>query len=67
MEVEEIDKLWKASYERERKLEEEYMRTHKISSRGIVLTPEIEAEHAERKWLFCALFVRCCKPNKNPL
>lgn len=50
--IDELDRLWKASYERERKLKEEYMRTHTISSRGIILTPEIKAEHAERKRLF---------------
>lgn len=56
---EELDQRWKESVERCEKLVKEYRRTHKIPSRGIISTPEIDAERAEQKRLFgeyCELF-----------
>lgn len=49
---EEFDKMWKASCAREKRLVEEYKRTHAIPSRATISTPEIEAERAEQKRLY---------------
>ena len=52
---EELDRLWRDSVERRERLIQEY----KDTSRGIISTPEIDAERAEQKRLFgeyCKLF-----------
>ncbi len=48
----ELQKLWKASLQRERTLIQEYKKTHSLPSRGIILTPEIQAEKKEQKRLY---------------
>ena len=48
----ELDNLWKASCVREKQLVEAYKRTHKVLSRALISTPEIEAERAEQKRLY---------------
>lgn len=53
----ELERLWRESVGRREELVKEYKRTHKIPSRGIISTPEIEAERAEQK----RLFVEYCK------
>lgn len=50
--IEQINKLTAESVHREDLLIAEYKRTHKIPSRGIISTPEIEAERAEQKRLY---------------
>ncbi len=50
--LEEINKLTVESIHREDLLIAEYKRTHKIPSRGIISTPEIDAERAEQKRLY---------------
>lgn len=50
--LEQIDQLTKKSVRRERSLAAEYKRTHSVPSRGIISTPEIEAERAEQKRLY---------------
>lgn len=47
--IEQLDQLWKESVEREENLIKEYRLTHKIPSRGIISTPEIDAERAKQK------------------
>ena len=42
--LEQIDQLTKKSVQRERSLVAEYKRTHPVPSRGIISTPEIDAE-----------------------
>lgn len=49
---EQLDQLMKESVYRTEKLVQEYRRTHKIPSRGIIFTPEIDAERAEQKRIF---------------
>lgn len=49
---EELDALSRASHARMEALIQEYRRTHQLPSRGIISTPEIEAERAEQKRLF---------------
>ena len=56
---EELDRLWRDSVERRERLIQEYKDTHQVPSRGIISTPEIDAERAEQKRLFgeyCKLF-----------
>lgn len=48
----ELERLWKESIDRKEKLIQEYRHTHKIPSRGIISTPEIDAERAEQKRIF---------------
>lgn len=48
----ELDELLLASHERLESLIQEYRRTHKVPSRGIISTPEIDAERAEQKRLY---------------
>ena len=50
---EELDRLWRDSVERRERLIQEYKDTHQVPSRGIISTPEIDAERAEQKRLFC--------------
>lgn len=50
--LEQIDQLTKKSVRREKALITEYRRTHTVPSRGIISTPEIEAERAEQKRLY---------------
>ena len=50
--LEQIDKLTKESVRREKALITEYRRTHTVPSRGIISTPEIDAERAEQKRLY---------------
>lgn len=49
---EELDRLWKESVERCEELIREYKRTHEVPGRGVITTPEIEAEREEQKRLF---------------
>lgn len=49
---EKLDQLWKESVDRYEALIQEYKKTHTLPSRGIITTPEIEAERAEQKRLF---------------
>ena len=49
--LEQIDQLTRKSV-RERSLVAEYKRTHSVPSRGIISTPEIDAERAEQKRLY---------------
>lgn len=48
---EQLDQLWIESRRRYETLIAEYRRTHKVLSRGIISTPEIDAERAEQKRL----------------
>ncbi|MBU3806297.1 MAG: hypothetical protein H9882_05325 [Candidatus Fournierella pullistercoris] len=48
---EQLDELWIKSRRRYETLIAEYRRTHKVPSRGIISTPEIDAERAEQKRL----------------
>ena len=50
--LEQLDQLTKKSVRRERSLVAEYKRTHSVPSRGIISTPEIDAERAEQKRLY---------------
>ena len=50
--LEQIDQLTKKSVRRERSLVAEYKRTHSVPSRGIISTPEIDAERAKQKRLY---------------
>lgn len=49
---EELDRLWKESVDRYEALVREYKRNHTLPGRGVITTPEIEAERAEQKRLF---------------
>lgn len=49
---EELDRLWKESVDRYEALVREYKRTHTLPGRGVITTPEIEAERAKQKRLF---------------
>ena len=54
-----LDYAMRESVKRENALVQEYRRTHQVPSRGIISTPEIDAERAEQKRLFgeyCKLF-----------
>ncbi len=56
---EQLDDAMRESVKRENDLVQEYRHTHQIPSRGIISTPEIDAERAEQKRLFgeyCKLF-----------
>ena len=59
--LEQINQLTKESVQRERALVTEYKHTHPVPSRGIISTPEIDAERAEQK----RLFGEYCKLIKN--
>ena len=50
--LEQIDQLTKKSVRREKALITEYRRTYTVPSRGIISTPEIEAERADQKRLY---------------
>ena len=58
----ELDQLWKESVDRYEALVQEYKRTHKLPSRGEILTPEIQALREEQK----ALYAEYCKLNDHP-
>ena len=47
--LEQIDQLTKESVRRENALIAEYRRTHTVPGRGVISTPEIDAERAEQK------------------
>jgi hypothetical protein len=51
---EEIEALRRESVHREKELIKEYKRTHYVPSRGIIITPEIQAERDKQKALFIA-------------
>lgn len=59
---EELDQLWKESVDRYEALIQEYKRTHKLPSRGVIITPEIQALREEQK----ALYAEYCKLNDQP-
>ena len=50
--LEQIDQLTKESVRRENALIAEYRRTHTVPGRGVISTPEIDAERAEQKRLY---------------
>lgn len=50
--LEQIDQLTKESVRRENVLIAEYRRTHTVPGRGVISTPEIDAERAEQKRLY---------------
>lgn len=51
----ELQELWRASLQRERTLIQKYKKMHSLPSRGIILTPEIQAEKAEQKRLYAEM------------
>ena len=50
--VSETTKFTKESVRRENSLIAEYRRTHTVPGRGVISTPEIDAERAEQKRLY---------------
>lgn len=46
---EKIEQLWRESCQRENNLIKEYRSTHELPSRGVISTPEIDAERAIQK------------------
>ena len=48
----ELDELWNASVDRREMLVAEYKKTHKVPSRGTIMTPEIQAELDVQKRLY---------------
>lgn len=50
--LEQIDQLTKESVRRENALIAEYRRAHTVPGRGVISTPEIDAERAEQKRLY---------------
>lgn len=62
---EELEILWKESVIRLDKLIQEYRCTHKLPSRGIISTPEIDAERAEQKRIF-GEYCKLHKQNNPP-
>lgn len=50
--LEQIDQLTKESVRRENALIAEYRRIHTVPGRGVISTPEIDAERAEQKRLY---------------
>lgn len=61
--LEEINKLTVESIHREDLLIAEYKRTHKIPSRGIISTPEIDLERAEHTRLL-GEYIKALAQNK---
>ena len=53
---EQIEQLWKESCQRENLLIKEYRSTHTLPSRGVISTPEIDAERAIQKDLIREYF-----------
>ena len=51
----EILSLWRESVRRQEKLVKEYRETHKMPSRGVIITPEIEKERTYRKQLYAEM------------
>lgn len=60
-----LDKEMRESVSRMETLIQEYRRTHKIPSRGIISTPEIDAERAEQKRIF-GEYCKLHKQNNPP-
>lgn len=59
---EQLDAKMRESVRKEEALIQEYKRTHKVPSRGIIITPEIQALREEQK----ALYAEYCKLNDQP-
>lgn len=59
---EELDALSVKLAQQEEALIQEYKRTHKLPSRGVIITPEIQALREEQK----ALYAEYCKLNDQP-
>lgn len=59
---EELDALSVKLARQEEALIQEYKRTHKVPSRGIIITPEIQSLREEQK----ALYAEYCKLNDQP-
>lgn len=59
---EELDALSVKLARQEEALIQEYKRTHKLPSRGVIITPEIQALREEQK----ALYSEYCKLNDQP-
>lgn len=59
---EQLDAKMRESVRKEEALIQEYKRTHKLPSRGIIITPEIQALREEQK----ALYAEYCKLNDQP-
>lgn len=53
---EKIEQLWRESCQRENNLIKEYRSTHELPSRGVISTPEIDAERAIQKKLIREYF-----------
>lgn len=59
---EQLDEKMRESVRKEEALIQEYKRTHKLPSRGVIITPEIQALRGEQK----ALYAEYCKLNDQP-
>ncbi len=59
---EQLDAKMRESVRKEEALIQEYKRTHKLPSRGVIITPEIQALREEQK----ALYAEYCKLNDQP-
>lgn len=59
---EQLDEKMRESVRKEEALIQEYKRTHKLPSRGVIITPEIQALREEQK----ALYAEYCKLNDQP-
>lgn len=59
---EQLDAKMRESVRKEEALILEYKRTHKLPSRGVIITPEIQALREEQK----ALYAEYCKLNDQP-
>ena len=59
---EQLDAKMRESVRKEEVLIQEYKRTHKLPSRGVIITPEIQALREEQK----ALYAEYCKLNDQP-
>ncbi len=62
--LEQLEQLMRESIHRRDKLVAEYKRTHKIPSRGIISTPEIDAERAEHTRLL-GEYIKALRQNQN--
>ena len=56
---EQLDAKMRESVRKEEAMIQEYKRTHKLPSRGVIITPEIQALREEQK----ALYAEYCKLN----
>lgn len=59
---EQLDAKMRESVRKEEAMIQEYKRTHKLPSRGVIITPEIQALREEQK----ALYAEYCKLNDQP-